>query len=154
MFLEDFSTKPIDRSILKNAVTKSFGNYDAKISGREYDSTYIERADYKNVINKFKNRKKNEYIKRIREATGLKAKLAGDLLKGSESKDYQAHRHVKRKRVDRIRAEYDKFIRDLQSAQSGLRQAAKQLEENTGKLNAKLEKRLEWSEKKRAKHAH
>ena len=53
--------------------------------------------------------------------------------------------------MDRIRAEYDKFIRELKSAQSGLRQAAKQLEENTGKLNAKLEKRLDRSEKKRAK---
>jgi hypothetical protein len=151
MFLEDFSTKPIDPSNLNNLITESFGNYDATIYGREYDSTYIERADYKNVINNFKNRKKNEYIKRIREATGLKAKIAGDLLKGAESKDYQALTQGKRKRVDRIRAEYDKFIRELKSAQSGLRQAAKQLEENTGELNAKLEKRLDRSEKKRAK---
>ena len=53
--------------------------------------------------------------------------------------------------MGRIRTEYDKFIRDLKSAQSGLRQAAKQLEGNSGRLNAKLEKRLARSEKKRAK---
>ena len=91
--------------------------------------------------------------KRIREATGLKTNIAGDFRKGAESKDFQAFAQGNRKRVGRIRTEYDKFILDLKSAQSGLRQAAKQLEENSGKLNIKLEKRLDCSEKQTDKRA-
>ena len=151
MFLEDFSTQAIDIANLQNLVNESFPNYDSKIAGIEYDSTYIERSDYKKIINNFKNRKKNENIARIREATGFKTKIAGDFLKGGEPAGFQTLTKVKRRRVEKIRAEYNKFVRDIKSAQSGLRKAAKQLEKDTGKLNTKLLKRLDRLAKQKAR---
>lgn len=151
MFLEDFSTQAIDIANLQNLVNESFPNYVSKIAGIEYDSTYIERSDYKKIINNFKNRKKNENIARIREATGFKTKIAGDILKGGEPAGFQTLTKAKRRRVERIRAEYNKFVRDIKSAQSGLRKAAKQLEKDTGKLNTKLLKRLDRLAKQKAR---
>jgi hypothetical protein len=55
--------------------------------------------------------------------------------------------------VERIRAGYDKYVRDLESAQSDIRQTAKQLERKTGELNETLEKRLLRTEKRNVKKA-
>lgn len=44
--------------------------------------------------------------------------------------------------MERIRAAYDKHIRDHQSIVQKLRQAAKQLQKDTAKLNPELEKRI------------
>jgi hypothetical protein len=141
-FLEDFSTEAIDRTALNRLLGRTFTKYDPQVTGRAYDSIYIERADYNKAIANFKKDIRNEYIGRIQGATGAKKGLAENYLRGAVP-ERQALKAPVRKRVERIRTAYDKHISDRQSLVRKIREAAKQLEKDTEKLNPELEKRID-----------
>jgi hypothetical protein len=142
MFLEDFSTQAPDFTALNKLLDRTFPEYDSQVTGQSYDSIYIEKADYNTAIANFKKDIRNEYIRRIQEATGVKKGLAENYLRGA-GPELQAEKAPVRKRVERIRSAYDKHIRDRQSVVSKLRKAAKQLEKDTAKLNPELTKRID-----------
>ena len=142
-FNDDFTTSPIDYDKLDNLVVRSFEGYDTSITGQSYDSTYIERSDYSTIIQNFKNRKRNEFAKQIRETTGFKARVAGDILRGKKTDEFETLAQIKRKRVERIRSAYDSFLRDFKSVSKDIRKSAKEFEKATGKVNEKLLKRID-----------
>jgi hypothetical protein len=142
MFLEDFSTQAPDFTALNKLLDRTFPEYDSQVTGQSYDSIYIEKADYNTAIANFKKDIRNEYIRRIQEATGVKKGLAENYLRGA-GPELQAEKAPVRKRVERIRSAYDKHIRDRQSIVRKLRKAAKQLEKDTAKLNPELTKRID-----------
>ena len=150
-FNDDFTTSPIDFEQLDKLISDTFSDYDSKIYGQTYDSTYIERSDYGKAINNFKNRKRNEFSKQIREATGVKASVATDILRGGNPEELQALKVGERKRVERIKSAYDSFLRDIKSVSKDIRASAKSFEKATKDINPKLEKRIEAETKRRVK---
>ena len=152
MFLEDFSTQAPDLKILNKLLDRTFSGYDIQVAGRDYDSIYIEKDGYRDAIETFKKDKKNEYIRRIQEATGVKKGLAENYLRGTRP-ELQAEKASVQRRVEKIRTAYDKHIRERQSVVRQIREAAKQLEAETKKLNPDLKKRIERQEKLNIKQA-